>query len=40
MSNPRTEARNVIKLTENEKEAGVCLYVSEQTPANTYSKTA
>jgi hypothetical protein len=32
--------RNVIKLTENEKEAGVCLYVSEQTPANTYSKTA
>ena len=31
---------NVIKLTENEKEAGVCLYVSEQTPANTYSKTA
>ena len=32
--------RNVIKLTENEKEVGVCLYVSEQTPANTYSKTA
>ena len=32
--------RNVIKLTENEKEAGVCLYVSEQTPANTYSKMA
>ncbi|MCR4637613.1 hypothetical protein [Ruminococcus sp.] len=31
---------NVIKLTENDKEAGVCLYVSEQTPANTYSKTA
>ena len=30
---------NVIKLTENEKEAGVCLYVSEQTPAITYSKT-
>lgn len=31
---------NVIKLTENEKEAGVCLYVSEQTPAITYTKMA
>ena len=34
------EWRNVIKLTENDKEARVCLYVSEQTPAITYSKTA
>ena len=32
--------RNVIKLTENEKEAGVCLYVSERTPAITYTKKA
>ena len=32
--------RNVIKLTENEKEAGVCLYVSERTPAITYTKMA
>ena len=32
--------RNVIKLTENEKEARVCLYVSEQTPAITYTKMA
>jgi hypothetical protein len=31
---------NVIKLTENEKESGVCLYVSEQTPAITYTKMA
>ena len=31
---------NVIKLTENDKEAGVCLYVSEQTPAITYTKMA
>lgn len=31
---------NVIKLTENEKEAGVCLYVREQTPAITYTKMA
>ncbi|WP_294482849.1 hypothetical protein [uncultured Ruminococcus sp.] len=31
---------NVIKLTENEKEAGVCLYVSERTPAITYTKMA
>ena len=29
---------NVIKLTENDKEAGVCLYVSERTPAITYTK--
>lgn len=31
---------NVIKLTESEKEAGVCLYVREQTPAITYTKMA
>lgn len=31
---------NVIKLTENDKEAGVCLYVSERTPAITYTKMA
>ena len=33
-------AGNVIKLTESEKEAGVCLYVREQTPAITYTKMA
>ena len=31
---------NVNKLTENDKEAGVCLYVSERTPAITYTKMA
>ena len=36
----RPPAGNVIKLTENDKEAGVCLYVSERTPAITYTKMA